>query len=268
MLSKPKLLLLAFLLSQSLGCAFTRMETARQLEPNDIVLAGTLDWPGALYLPRAGFYAMYGVGGVGDLSVHASTSLLTFHAGAGGRAYLGDYLILSLQSEAFVPLINDGIFVNDGALLTFTPRLMTSVIENRLVYAGFQSNILTGLGGDTTLEPFGALIGGFVGFDHWSPQNGFGIQTEVIVLPMSIDQDGFHISGPDSDLGLFGLFQISVGVYFRTPQKVETQRHIEPTPYYDYPDEQRRDDRPPRPQQPAPRPEPEPEYDDQGVPLY
>ena len=268
----PALLLLALLLSQALGCAFTRMETARQLEANDVVLAGTLDWPGALYIPRAGFYAMYGVGGVGDISVHASTSLLTFHAGAGGRAYLGEYLILSLQSEAFVPLINDGMFVGDNALLTFTPRLMSSAAEHRLVYGGVQSNLLTGIGGNNSaIEPVGALIGGFVGFDHWSPQSGIGIQAEGIVLPFSVDQDGLNITGPDSDLGFIGLFQVSIGLYFRTPQRVEIQRQLEPSPYYEVPDPDRRDALPPRPPRepmPQPQPEPEPEYDDQGVPLY
>lgn len=263
------LLLLLALISASWGCAFTRMETARQLESNDILLAGNLDWPGALYLPRAGFYAMYGVGGVGDISVHAGTSLLTFNAGAGTRAYLGEQAILSLQGEFMLPLINDGLFVSDGGLLILTPRVMSSAMENRIFYAGFQSNIISGFDGNN-IELGGALLGGFGGIDYWDSRTGFGFQAETIVLPLSADASGLHIAGDGDDIGLIGFFQFSAGVYFRTPQKAEPERQIPPSPYYEYEyeDERPSRERPPRPTTPRPQPEPEPEYDDQGVPLY
>lgn len=264
-------LILALLFLSFSGCAFTRMETARQLSSGEVMVAGTLDLPGFLYIPRAGGYVMVGVGDVADVSVHAATTIFNLNAGLGGRAYLGDDFILSLQGDYYWFFV--GEFSPSDALLVATPRLTTAARDNRFYYGGVQSTIMTGLDGP---EFFGAAVGVLGGLDYWWQSTGLGIQTEIIFQPITVGPGGFDsvffafgggsAGNPEASLA---TFQISGGIYYRRPPRQDRERQIERSPYIEI------DAAEERPRQPAPReqprerePEPEPEFDDQGVPLY
>lgn len=247
---------LVFLAVMLSGCAFSKMETAHQLEGGDILMSGTLDWPGMLYIPRANLNFMYGLGGVGDISAHVGTTMFTANAGLGGRVYLGDRLNLSLQGDAMYVIFDFDLGGSDrtAALLTATPRLTTTAGDGRFVYGGIQSNIIVGYestpADGMSLEGLAILAGGLVGIDFFAEQTGLGVQTELIITPLLIGENGFEIStGPEAIL----LGQFSVGFYYRTPQDVIDERRLEPT---------RIDEERPGEEQG------EPGHDGDGVPVY
>ena len=100
-----KLLVLSTVISLFAGCAFTRMETANQLEAEELVYSGSLDNIGFGPIPRANFTVMSGVGGAGDVSAHVGTTIFTANAGLGARYYLGERLNLSLQGDVMTVLL-------------------------------------------------------------------------------------------------------------------------------------------------------------------
>ena len=249
---KSLLIALGFMIS---GCAFTQMETAHQLDSGDYAISGSLAWPAALFLPRASVNAIYGLGGVGDISAHAGTSLLTANIGLGGRVYLTDWLTVSLQGDVMTLLIDENVDF-EYALVSLTPRLTTAASADNFVYGGIQANFTTF---DFGFEQNLVLAGILGGVDYWSPESGLGGQMEIIFNPIAYAGGNLELfTGPEAVV----VGQFNVGFYYRTPQRTVDETRLEPTTI-----EERAPQRPAEPDL-EPEPEPEPEFDDGGVPLY
>lgn len=204
------------------GCSFTTMETARQLDSNEIVASGSLDWPGYLIIPRANVNAMYGLGGFGDINAHMGGTPVSYNFGVGSRVYPSDQITLSLQTD-FMNIFHDFGFsqadLNERFIATITPRVTTAVRDDQWFYGGVQANILNGLEYDRqdgwSGESFGMGAGPVIGVDYYFEDRGIGLQTELNVSPFGVDADGVpHFVGT-SDGGFFP-FQFSVGGYFRS----------------------------------------------------
>lgn len=277
-----------FAVSSLAGCAFTKMETARQLDSNEFVFSGSADWPGFLFfIPRVQGNAMYGFG-VGDVSVHAGTAFFLYNAGLGTRLYLSDWVNLSMQADAQLMLpgtfsISEADRERTMGFLTLTPRLTTSAEKGRSIYGGVQSNlILAGShepdqGWESESGEFIGLGGLVGGVDYLFESNGLGVQAELIFYPLGFSpSEGISFLGrmDDPGSGFPALGQVSLGAYYR-PKAVRGDESMEPSRY-------REDDPTPRdrlPPQRDSRPEEtpdeqdsperdEPDYDDDGVPVY
>ena len=267
----------------SSGCAFTKMETARQLDEGEFVVSGSADWPGFLvFIPRLQGNVTYGYG-PGDVSVHLGSAIFMYNAGLGKRLYLSEWLNLSLQADAMMMLPGMVPFDSSGertlAMLTATPRLTTSADERRPFYAGVQSNIITVAmhhpndGWEFEPREF-MLLGGLVaGLDYLFEPTGIGFQLEVILYPFAYNQqDGLsHAAQAQGEMPFPMFGQLSLGGYFRPPREPERME-----PSYDYWEESPpRRRRPPEDEpweyeesEPEREEESEPEYDDRGVPIY
>ena len=197
------------------GCSFTTVETARQLDHGDQVYSGSADFPGFFLLPRLNAAAKFGLGGGGDIGVHAGTNLVSYNVGAGGRVYPTDFLIVSLQGNTMVMPSGSEVMGQsvDGPLLsTVTPRVMNAIVDDAPpIYGGLQSNIFMNIWGG--FEYHSAAIGPFFGVDFMPDDAGFGFQTELILMPLAISPEG-QFATPGAEDG-FLLFQFSVGGYFR-----------------------------------------------------
>ena len=216
-------LLLGALMTSTLvsGCASSRMTTARQLEKGDLVISGTADTPGVIYLPRLSGQAVVGLGPA-DVSVHLGSTLLTYNAGLGVRAYLGESMILSAQGDYnFIPLVQDLTGENLFGLITATGRLTNAVRAGRFLYGGPQIGTLAIQSGDE-FNFGGVNAGGVIGVDL-AIRDKFGFQVELFLAPVSLSPQGNvgifpYDNLPDDDLIGTPLItgQLSVGFYFRS----------------------------------------------------
>ncbi len=204
------------------GCAFGKMETARQLEQGELVTSGSLDWPGALFLPRVAGNAMYGVGGHGDVSAHAGTTIITANAGIGGRVYLGERFTASVQADGiynFDPVESDFLTGGDQigrAIIAVTPRITTAVRDDELFYAGIHGHYLGMINrpaeGGLDYSQGRMPVGFLVGVDHLFAGGNWGFQAELSAMPVAIDfEEGpiFFDSPP------YFYPQLGVGMYYR-----------------------------------------------------
>lgn len=218
-----KILLRAMVLVSSIllsaGCAFTQMETARQLDGGEAVVSGSLDWPGVGPVPRVSVNGMYGLGDVGDLSAHVGTTVFSGNAGIGGRFYLSDRLNLSLQADGMTILVDLGIpevRQREAAIVTLTPRLTTAVRDGELFYGGIQANIFNGVErreGHRRTQFLGGAMGLVGGIDHHRMDSQVGFQAELIVFPLGLDEQAtVTMIGDD---GTPVVAQLSLGMYFR-----------------------------------------------------
>lgn len=264
-------LLLAGLALTTSGCALSNTQTARQLDPGEFILGGSLDMPGYLFLPRASLQATYGYG-YGDISARAGSALLSNFVGVGARFYPADWLNISADADLMLlllPLSNS----LDGWMpaLNLTPRISTTTSEDRFFYGGVQSNLLfldpIQLTGESNSSV--ALFGGFLGAE-WRSTSGFGIQTELVLSPLAYNMTYGHFIAPLFEPGeeLSGFLEFSIGFYWSNRSQKKTQQYIPPT-----------SEQGPK-REPAPEPEPyrnrrpekerqtPPLYDEDDVPLY
>ncbi len=171
------------------GCASTTMRTARQLEPGDVVLSGSLDELGTLYIPRVNAQAIYGFG-AGDVSAHVGTSLLLYNLGVGGRFYLGEDWNLGLQYDAngFQDLDLFGSTTGLTVLHSGSVTLLSSVSRDTGFYGGLYSGV-HGLTQDEATEFAGVNVGGTVGLDALIGNN-WGVQLEARFAPFMVTSSG------------------------------------------------------------------------------
>ena len=262
------------------GCALTTMQTSRQLDGGEVVASGMIDEPGAAYLPRVAGQLTYGWG-LGDVSIHAGTALLTANAGVGARLYLTDLFTAEVQGDALItPMIPEGFTV-----LTVTPRLTTTTSASNVFYGGVQGTALFGSEREQPLE-FGAVLFGAVGGLEVALGRHLTIQVEGTFSPLYYNPDlglgAFAIDSwqESSDFGPFilpGFFQIGLGLhYFSKGLDDFEPRGRTPAPTTGRPDRRDGEQESPRTRQaeedpaapPPPPPPSPPSYDDDGVPLY
>lgn len=203
------------------GCSYTTMTPAHRLEANDVVVSGHADVPGFLYLPRLSVQGVYGVGGAGDISAHAGTSLLSFNAGVGGRAYLTDWLNLELQGDfnSSLPFFEEGDLIDEvvAGHIAITPRLTTAVRdEGDFLYGGIQAAgfFIHSRTGDREREYsfLGINLGGIVGMEFLFGNVAF--QTELTFSPVS-----FTAEAP-------------IAIAFAPPQDPDTGEEMVTVPFF------------------------------------
>lgn len=199
------------------GCSSTTMRTARQLEAGDLVLSGGLDEPGFLYVPRVSAQVMYGIG-VGDLSVHAGTTLVMLNGGLGARFYLGERWNAGLQLDANGILGNSGD-VDFSGLYSGTLQVTTAARKKYGLYGGFHLAGHTSADGDRNVEP-PVFNAGLVGGVDILLADDVGMQLEARFAPLAFSGAGvgvFPISNntlEDSPAALF-VGQIGISFYKR-----------------------------------------------------
>jgi hypothetical protein len=212
---------LALAVAGASGCSYTTMTPAHRLEANDVVVSGHADVPGFLYLPRLSVQGVYGVGGVGDISAHAGTSLLNFNAGVGARAYLTKWLNLELQGDfmSSLPFFGDGGLIDEvvAGHIAITPRLTTALRdEDDFLYGGVQAAgffIHTRTGEQSREYEFnGVNLGGLVGLEFLF--GNFAFQTELTFSPVS-----FTAEAP-------------IAIAFAPPQDPETGEDLATVPFF------------------------------------
>jgi hypothetical protein len=265
--SMKRCVLALILVVASTGCAFTKVETGRQLDRGDIVVSGTLDWPGLFFvLPRGQINGMYGYG-PGDVSLHVGSALAMYNFGVGTRFYPHEIVTLSLQSDLNFAGLGSGAYGGPSGsrvgFWTITPRVLTSTAQYRPIYAGAQSILISRVvqepGVGTSRSPFAVTLGGVIGMEVIQPTTGFGFQAEVNLMPFSITSEGLRGGLPRSlELGTVPILgQFSLGVAYHHRRGAE----IEPTEVPHTPE--------PEPvREPVVEPEPERDYDEQDVPVY
>src|SRR5690554_1003216 len=260
-------LVMGLALGVGAGCSLTTMETARQLENGEAVVGGGLDWPGDLQVPRMSAYGKVGVGDRADLGVQGGFAFATANLGASARFYPTTWLTMSLQTEAMLRVDNsDDSFVSESNFAAgwgVTPRISTAVKE-RGFYVGVQANVLSAWeynesGSGTRFGFQGALAGGFVGLVG-TITRALSFQTELIVLPLTVTEDGTSVFVGGDVLIL--PVQWSVGFNYRFGGESEAVGEMEAS---EAPEVEE-----PGGEQPtaSPEPEQEPEYDEGGVPIY
>lgn len=231
----------------SAGCAFTTMETARQLDSGESVVSGSLDWPGwALFVPRANAAAMYGLDDSGDVSANAGISVGSANLGAGARWYPSDDVTFSLQTGAtgywadywvFAEREPDVERIAPDLVTTVTPRITTTVEDDGRFYGGFQSQTFHVYGpqgmpaeqDERQFRYFGTTFQPVVGIDSDLGGDGRpGVQVELSVTLATLDhQRDFQFYDHRDESVRRGLFmdarvmrpmafQVSVGGYFRS----------------------------------------------------
>jgi hypothetical protein len=173
-----------------MGCSSTTMRTARQLEAGDIVVSGGLDEPGFLYVPRVSGQVMYGIG-LGDLSVHGGTTIVTFNGGLGGRFYLGERWNAGLQLDANGILGNTGD-VDFSGLYSGTLQVTTAARKQYGFYGGFHLAGHTSADGDRNFEPPVFNAGVLAGLDMLLADN-LGIQLEARLAPLAANANGVGV---------------------------------------------------------------------------
>lgn len=205
------------------GCAFTKMETARQLDGGEAVFSGSLDWPGVGPVPRASAGVAYGLGGGGDMSAHIGTTVFSGNAGVGGRVYLSERFNLGLQADAMTILTDFGmpeIRRREAAIISAVPRLTTAVKDGEFLYGGLQANVFNGVErvheGGVNAEFLGVAFGAIVGVDYDFRDNPLGIQAELIIYPAGLDEGGRPtIIGQQQTIP--AVAQFNVGLNYRRP---------------------------------------------------
>ena len=222
------------------GCATTEMETARQLDSGETVVAGTATVPGALgIIPKASGSVRYGHP-VGDVGGHIGTTLATYSAGLGTRLYPADFLTFSLQGDVTAPIISFDDFIG-ATQVTLTPRISTSAEGNRFVYGGLEASVPLWVSGEWGViggETVAAQGGFFVGVDVLTEEDeerDFGIQGEMGISPLAVRGDGvIQETTMDMTATQFGtVFRFSIGIYGRYPGDLggdEQEESLEPTP--------------------------------------
>jgi len=222
------------------GCATTEMETARQLDSGETVIAGTATVPGALgIIPRASGSVRYGHS-VGDVGGHIGTTLATYSAGLGTRLYPTDFLTFSLQGDFKAPIISADDFIG-ATQVTLTPRISTSAEGNRFVYGGLEASVplwISGDGGFIGGDAAAAQGGFFVGVDVLTDEDeerDFGVQAEMGISPLAVRADGVvQETTMDMTANQYGtVFRFSIGMYGRYPGDLggdDDEESLEPTP--------------------------------------
>ncbi len=206
------LLCLAITLS---ACAFTKMETANQLQDGEQVYSASLDNIGFGPIPRANFSVMQGIANTGDVSAHVGTTLFSANAGIGGRFYLGERVNLSLQGDVMTVIFGLPVSPHERFerfIVTAVPRITTAVKEGEFFYGGLQANVLTGFESENT-QVLGTLGGLVLGMDFGSRASGGGFQGELVLHPIQY-RDGDLTFFADLDESQVVLFQLSIGGYF------------------------------------------------------
>lgn len=201
------------------GCAFTTMQTPRQLEADEVVVSASVDVPGGLddYEPyfswtearlgttRLAAQGMYGIGDRGDVGLHVGTTRHSFNAGFSGRYYLSDWLTAGWQTD----------YLHRLDLVTTTPRITTATDAERWYYSGLQTNLMFG---NEDREQWMEFLGGTAGVvagleyvtDNWRLPVGF--QAEAILSPVYFG----HGNGLFAvDEGTPGIYQIGIGASVR-----------------------------------------------------
>ena len=215
-----------FVLGLGSGCAFTQMETSRQLSGGEWVVSGSLDVPGGLesydpyltwvesraFTTRMSGQATYGLGGRGDLSVHMGSTRFTRNFGASGRVYPTKWLNLGLQAD----------YIDLMRAVTATPRITTTTTDERWFYGGLQTMFLLGTEPE---ERFLSFVGGTAGIIagaervvDWFPYP-LGFQVEGTLAPFyygySADEQGRRGGTFWSEQRTAGLYQLGLGVNLR-----------------------------------------------------
>ena len=174
------------------GCASSTMRTARQLEAGDVVLSGSLDELGTLYIPRANVQAMYGLGGVGDVSVHGGSSGYFFNGGLGGRYYISSGMTLEVQADlnAFRRF---ELFGSSGDGFTFiyggSMRLSSVARRPTSFYGAAYLGAHALQDEDRGFMPAGLNAGGAGGVDILL-DGGWGLQIEARFAPFYLNANG------------------------------------------------------------------------------
>ncbi len=198
------------------GCSSTTMRTARQLEAGDLVASGGLDGPGFLYVPRLSGQVMYGLG-AGDVSVHGGTTVVTFNAGLGARAYLGERWTAGLQLDAngVLPTVSNEL--DFGGLYSGNLQLTNSARGKFGFYGGPHIAVHTA-GFSSNFSPPVINTGLVGGLDLLIADN-FGLQIEARASPLYYDiQEGLGFIGPltgDASGGSLFTAQIGISLYKR-----------------------------------------------------
>lgn len=261
---------LSFLLT---GCAFTTMQTSRQLDKGEVVYSGALDWPGAFFvIPRASGQVTYGFG-AGDISGHVGTAMFTLNAGASARAYLARWLTASLQGDFMWFPLEDTFFFFGGdtsgaAFITLSPRLTTATVEGDLFYGGVQSNVIFGIGtGTNGIEPGFALFG-VVGGIEYVLNDKIALQAELSLSPVALTMMD---SSSSPSIGPVPVAQLGVGFNWGSGRPAKSSPGTStPIPQTSPPSQQQAPEPvPAEASQPDETPPASaPVFDNDGVPLY
>ena len=220
------------------GCASSTMRTARQLEAGDVVLSGSLDELGTIYIPRANVQAMYGLGGSGDVSVHGGSSGLFFNGGLGGRYYLSPLMNLEVQADfnAFRKL---DLFSASGDGFTFvyggSVRLSSVARHPSSFYGAVYLGAHALQDRERGFMPAGLNAGGAGGVDILL-DGGWGLQLEARFSPFFLNASGkpgvfpYHGMidvGEEDEFAGNTLFigQIGVSLY----KRIKTKPSLEPS---------------------------------------
>ena len=207
------------------GCAFQTTRTARQLETGDVVLSGSLDEVGTLFLPRANVQAMYGLGGKGDMSLHLGTSGLLHNAGLGARYYLGSDWTLGTQANLL--LFQDINLYSSRELSIFyngSFRLSTAATRTKALYGGVQIDLYA-LQPDSFDNPLQDVFfngGAVVGFDVLD-SGGFGWQLEAKFTPFFFNSDDGFGMYPFLDNDFESNFLFSAQFGFSIYKRLKTR---------------------------------------------
>ena len=215
---------LAWAMVTAVGCASGIQSTQRQLDHGQIALTGQGDSSAILLGPRLGGQAQIGVGGMGDVSVMAAAHpFLTFlggshiEVGAGARAYVGDWINLSLQGTAtpaeLINSKNGSVFSNASVIA----RATNAVPERGGPYVGLDARaIYTSISStyeidffpdDYTPDPtlrgwMGVNVGFVVGYDL-AISDTVGFIFDYRLSPVSVSRYG--------DLGIMSVNMTYLG---------------------------------------------------------
>ena len=213
-------LVLCVLAVQGMGCATHTTRTARQLEAGDVVISGSLDELGTIYIPRLNVQAMYGLGGSGDVSVHGGSSGLVHNVGLGARGYLGRAWTFGVQAntmafqDAYLFSARDVTFLHHGSFL-----LSTAARRKTALYGGLLLDVYA-MRNDSLSAPVSDVFvngGGLIGLDMLD-HGGLGYQLELKLTPFFFHDRGFSaLSFFDStnvDNSIFSA-QLGVSIYRR-----------------------------------------------------
>lgn len=205
----------------SMGCALQTTRTARQLEQGDVVLSGSLDEAGTLFIPRINVQAMYGLGDKGDVSAHLGSSGLLHNAGVGARAYLGPKWMLGAQANLMLLHEVDLYASNDLSIFyNGSFRLSTAATKKNAFYGGFQVDLYARQfeSFDSGIEDFWINGGGVVGFDLLD-HGGLGYQLEGKFTPLFFNTiDGvamFPFMGNGFEPNILFSAQVGLSIYKR-----------------------------------------------------
>lgn len=245
--SRPTLLLVvACLFLTTTGFSFSQPQTAHQLG-TDRVMSAALAYPGSPITPRVSAGLQAGIADRGDIGGYVATTFFSGHIGANGRYYLGDALIIGLQSELTVPFAGWGsanTFIASAALtstphsaagptqpnsywnatvaqprqfpmiglLAFTPRITTNP-EEYVGYIGAEASSVFVAG-----HPGAGLIsfspGAVVGLENMFDRSPWGVQFEAFFSPFVYTDQWRHLGDGITDGTTSFHYRISLGVHY------------------------------------------------------